>query len=94
MIQKVGILVQKINQIHLEEYLSVLCFCLDSKRDSDSSLDEDVVDAPMSMSSPMDEWETKVVVAFNVTRVDVTTNLGNVMGQAMCVYNIAVIKYM
>ena len=28
------------------------------------------------------EWETRVIVAINVARVDVSTNMGNIMGQA------------
>ena len=32
--------------------------------------------------APIAEWETTVIVAVNVARVDVLTNMGNIMGQA------------
>lgn len=32
--------------------------------------------------TPIAEWETRVIVAINVARVDVSTNMGNTMGQA------------
>ena len=32
---------------------------------------------------PAAEYETMVVVTFNVARVDVSTNMGNIMGQAL-----------
>ena len=34
-------------------------------------------------SDTCSEWETNVVLTFNVSHVDVSTNTGNVMGQVM-----------
>lgn len=54
--------------------------------DSSSSVsdpDVDEIDGPENVStSPIAEWETRVIIAVNVSRVDVSTNMGNTMGQA------------
>ena len=43
----------------------------------------DGLPADTSASKPAGEWETHVVLALNLSRMDVSTNMGNVMGQAM-----------
>ena len=55
--------------------------------DSSSTLstpDIDETDCPGNTSTcpQIAEWETRVLVAINVARVDVSTNMGNIMGQA------------
>lgn len=45
--------------------------------------DTDRTDGPTtSVASSASQWETNIVVAFNVSSVDVNSNMGNVMGQA------------
>ena len=45
--------------------------------------DTDRTDGPTSLvTSNASQWETNIVVAFNVSSVDVYSNMGNVMGQA------------
>ena len=45
--------------------------------------DTDRTDGPTTLvTSNVSQWETNIVVAFNVSSVDVYSNMGNVMGQA------------
>lgn len=45
--------------------------------------DTDRTDGPITLvASSASQWETNIVVAFNVSSVDVYSNMGNVMGQA------------
>jgi len=57
----------------------------DSSSSISSNADVDEVDGmgdDDECMTPIAEWETRVIVAINVARVDVSTNMGNTMGQA------------
>ena len=53
---------------------------------SPSTTDRDSTPEPSesvtSQSQVCNQWETNVVVAFKVSRIDMSTNMGNIMGQA------------
>ena len=71
---------------------SIILFCLypDSHGSTltvpkDIELDYDSVDGPSSRlkEKPVPEWQSKVLFALNLSRLDVSTNMGNIMGQSV-----------